>query len=363
MTRAWRWRAGALVVVASLLTGASLPAGAAEKPAQTLYLFNWTEYMPPGVLEDFEREHNVHIVQNFFTSNAEMFTKLRSGGDAQYDVVVPTDYFVPRLIKADLIQPLDHAQLPGLEHLLPEFQDPAYDPGNRYSVPYQWGVTGIVYDSRVLDDVPRSWSALFDPDVNARAPFTLLGGDPQVLFGAACASLGYGFDCTQKAQWVESARRLMATKHRQNFIGFTDSTATIDQIVRGVSAIGMTYNGDLAWRQAEDPETYGHLRFFVPEEGSQRGIDTLVIPKRAPHPALAQAFIAYTLRPDVAARISNYTFYATPNQAALDQLDDALKKPPSRLSDEEKRRLVFVPLIDKTQLGTLSQLNNEMRSR
>ncbi|SPJ35113.1 polyamine ABC transporter substrate-binding protein [Kushneria phyllosphaerae] len=358
MTRAWRWRAGVL-----LLAGASLTAGAAEKPAETLYLFNWTEYMPPGVLEDFEREHNVHIVQNFFTSNAEMFTKLRSGGDAQYDVVVPTDYFVPRLIKADLIQPLDHAQLPGLENLLPEFQDPAYDPGNRYSVPYQWGVTGIVYDSRVLDDVPRSWSALFDPDVNSKAPFTLLGGDPQVLFGAACASLGYGFDCTQKEQWIASARRLMATKHRQNFIGFTDSTATIDQIVRGVSAIGMTYNGDLAWRQAEDPETYGHLRFFVPEEGTQRGIDTLVIPKRAPHPALALAFIAYTLRPDVAARISNYTFYATPNQAALDQLDDALKKPPSRLSDEEKRRLVFVPLIDKAQLGTLSQLNNEMRSR
>lgn len=358
MTRAWRWRAGAL-----LLTGVSLTAGAAEEPAETLYLFNWTEYMPPQVLEDFEREHNVHIVQNFFTSNAEMFTKLRSGGDAQYDVVVPTDYFVPRLIKADLIQPLDHEQLPGLDHLLPEFRDPAYDPGNHYSVPYQWGVTGIVYDSRVLDDVPRSWSALFDPETNSKAPFTLLGGDPQVLFGAACASLGHGFDCTKRDQWVESARLLMSTKNRANFIGFVDSTATIDQIVRGVSAIGMTYNGDLAWRQAEDPETYGHLRFFVPEEGSQRGIDTLAIPKRAPHPELAQAFIAYTLRPDVAARISNYTFYATPNAAALDQLDDALKKSPSRLSEEEKRRLVFVPLIDKGQLGTLSQLNNEMRSR
>ncbi|REC96576.1 polyamine ABC transporter substrate-binding protein [Kushneria indalinina] len=358
MTRSWRWRAGALV-----LMSASLSAGAAAQEADTLYLFNWTEYMPPEVLQDFEREYDVRVVQNFFTSNAEMFTKLRSGGDAQYDVVVPTDYFVPRLVAADLVRPLDHERLPGLEHLLPEFQDPAYDPGNRYSVPYQWGVTGIVYDTRVLDDVPHSWSALFDPTVNPEAPFTLLGGDPQVLFGAACASLGYGFDCTQRDQWVDSARRLMATKKRSNFVGFTDSTATIDQIVRGVSAMGMTYNGDLAWRQAEDPDTYGHLRFFVPEEGSQRGIDTLVIPKRAPHPELAQAFIAYTLRPDVAARISNYTFYATPNKAALDQLDDALKQPPSSLGDEERSRLVFVPLIDTAQLGTLSQLNNEMRSR
>ncbi|ARS54289.1 ABC transporter substrate-binding protein [Kushneria konosiri] len=358
MTRSWWWRTSAL-----MLAGVSLAASAGEERGDTLYLFNWTEYMPPQVVEDFEREYDVRVVQNFFTSNAEMFTKLRSGGDAQYDVVVPTDYFVPRLIAADLIQTLDHDRLPGLENLLPEFQDPAYDPGNRYSVPYQWGVTGIVFDSRVLDDVPRSWSALFDPEVNAQAPFTLLGGDPQVLFGAACASLGYGFDCTQRDQWIASARQLMETKSRSNFIGFIDSTATIDQIVRGVSAMGMTYNGDLAWRQAEDPETYGHLRFFVPEEGSQRGIDTLVIPKRAPHPELAQAFIAYTLRPDVAARISNYTFYATPNAAALDQLDDALKQPPSALSEKERSRLVFVPLIDKAQLGTLSQLNNEMRSR
>lgn len=363
MTRSRWWRAGALMLAGTGLLGASLAASAGDERADTLYLFNWTEYMPPDVLKDFEREHDVRIVQNFFTSNAEMFTKLRSGGDAQYDVVVPTDYFVPRLVAADLIQPLDHDRLPGLEHLLPEFQDPAYDPGNRYSVPYQWGVTGIVYDSRVLDDVPRSWSALFDPDANQKAPFTLLGGDPQVLFGAACASLGHGFDCTQQDQWVESARLLMATRNRSNFIGFTDSTATIDQIVRGVSAMGMTYNGDLAWRQAEDPDTYGHLRFFVPEEGSQRGIDTLVVPKRAPHPELAQAFIAYTLRPDVAARISNYTFYATPNEAALGQLDDALKRPPSQLSDEERSHLVFVPLIDKAQLGMLSQLNNEMRSR
>ncbi|GHC32063.1 spermidine/putrescine ABC transporter substrate-binding protein [Kushneria pakistanensis] len=346
-----------------MLVGTSLSANAEGERADTLYLFNWTEYVPPAVLQDFEREYDVRVVQNFFTSNAEMFTKLRSGGDAQYDVVVPTDYFVPRLIQAGLIQPLDHDRLPGLENLLPEFQNPDYDPGNRYSVPYQWGVSGIVYDSRVLEDIPQSWSALFDPQVNEKAPFTLLGGDPQVLFGAACASMGYGFDCTQQDQWVDAARLLMQTRQRSNFIGFVDSTAAIDQIVRGVSGIGITYNGDLAWRQAEDPDTYGHLRFFVPEEGSQRGIDTLVIPKRAPHPELAQAFIAYTLRPDVAARISNYTFYATPNQAALDQLDDALQKPPSRLSREVQARLVFVPRINETQLGTLSQLNNEMRSR
>lgn len=358
MIRAWLRGVGVLA-----LAGWSVTLQAGEGDPRTLYLFNWTEYMPPEVIREFERTYNARVVQNFFTSNAEMFTKLRSGGDAQYDVVVPTDYFVPRLIKADLIQPLDHERLPGLEHLLPEFQNPAYDPGNRYSVPYQWGVTGIVYDSRAIEDLPRSWSALFDPDVNTEAPFTLLDGDPQVLFGAACAALGEGFDCTRKEQWMDAARLLMNTKARSNFIGFTDSTATIDQIVRGVSAMGMTYNGDLAWRQAEDADTYGHLRFMVPEEGSQRGIDTLVIPARAPHPELAQAFIAFTLRPDIAARISHYTFYATPNREALDRLDDALPRQPSRLDERTRERLVFVPLIDDRQLGTLSQLNNEMRSR
>ncbi|WP_106478436.1 polyamine ABC transporter substrate-binding protein [Phytohalomonas tamaricis] len=329
---------------------------------EKLYLFNWTEYMDPEVITQFEQEYDADVVQSYFTSNAEMFSKLRAGGDAQYDVVVPTDYYVPRLAKAGLIQPLDASEIKGREHLMDEFRHPAYDPDDRYSVPYLWGVTGIVYNTRTLPDLPHSWGALFDPKVNASQPFALLGGDPQVTFGMACAYQSAVFDCTGQAPWVNAAKLIRQTMNRPNFSGFADSTAAIDQVARGVTQVAVTYSGDLDYRKADAPDIYADLEFFIPEEGSQRGVDTLVVPARAPHPELAHKFISFLLRPDIAAQTANYTFYRTPNKAAFDRLSPALKQV-STLDDDTRASLKFVPVIEGDQLQLLQQLWNETRSR
>ncbi|SEN52691.1 polyamine ABC transporter substrate-binding protein [Halomonas caseinilytica] len=345
-------------IVGACLLGSGTMASAADK----LYLFNWTEYMDPEVVEAFEKAHDVEVIQNYFTSNAEMFSKLSAGGDAQYDVVVPTDYFVPRLIEAGLVQPLDASLLQGRDHLMTAFRHPPYDPEERYSVPYLWGVTGIVYNTETFPDPPPSWRLLFEPEANPDQPFALLGGDPQVALGMACAYQGAGFDCVGQQPWVEAARLVGETLERPNFTGFVDSTAAVEQVARGVTQVAVTYSGDVEYRKAASPDTYEHLEFFVPEEGSQLGVDTLVIPARAPHPELAHAFIDFLMQPENAARSAEYAYYRTPNEAALERLPPALAES-SRLDGEHRGRLVTTPLIEGDALQLLQQLWTEVRSR
>ncbi|WP_027967556.1 polyamine ABC transporter substrate-binding protein [Halomonas halocynthiae] len=334
----------------------------AEAADNKLYLFNWTEYMPPEVIAAFEQEFDAKVVQNYFTSNAEMFSKLSAGGDAQYDVVVPTDYFVPRLIQAGLIQPLDAERISGRDHLMEVFRSPSYDPDEQYSIPYLWGVTGVVYDTNTFPDIASSWSAIFDPDVNSSQPFALLGGDPQVAMGMACAYQGNGFDCVGEKPWVEAAGLMSQTLKRKNFTGFTDSTAAIEQVARGVNRIAVTYSGDLDYRKQDAPETYGHLAFYVPQEGSQLGVDTMVIPARAPNPELANEFLNFMMRPEIAAQAANYAFYRTPNEAALEQVLPSLRDV-SRLKATDRDLLVTTPVIEGSNLQLLQQIWNEVRSR
>ncbi|WP_108447112.1 ABC transporter substrate-binding protein [Halomonas denitrificans] len=330
-----------------------------------LRLFNWSSYMDPAIIEAFEAETGLEVVQNYYNANAELFAKLTAGGDAQYDLIVPSDYFVPRLIEAGLIQPLTPPgeTLAGHDHILEEFRAPSFDPGGDYTVPYLWGATGIVYDTETWPDPDPSWGLLYDPTVNADYPFALLQGDAQFTFGTACAFQGAGFDCVGQAPWVEAARLVIETRERDNFVGFVGATAAIEQVASGVIRAGIAYNGDLAAKRAEDPATYGSLGFFIPEEGSQRWVDVLAIPARAPNPEAARAFIEYLLRPEVAAQLANYNFYTTPNAAALPMVDAALRQPPVMPDEADRARLRFTPSVSGEELQLLQELWSEARSR
>ncbi|GEK71634.1 MULTISPECIES: ABC transporter substrate-binding protein [Halomonas] len=330
-----------------------------------LRLFNWTDYMAPSIIEGFEAETGIEVVQNYYNSNAELLSKLTAGGDAQYDLVVPSDYFVPRLIDAGLIQPLvpEGEALEGRDNILEEFRTPSFDPEGRFTVPYQWGVTGVVYNAETFPDPAPSWSLLYDPEVNDAYPFALLKGDAQFTFGTLCAFQGAGFDCVGEAPWVAAAHGLIETRRRDNFVGFVDATAAIEQVASGVIHAGVAYNGDVAAKRAADPELYGHLGFFVPEEGSQRWVDVMAVPAHAPNPHAARAFIEYLLRPEVAARLSNHNFYTTPNEAALPLVDPALREPPVMPAAETRQHLSFTPSVSGEQLQLLQQLWSDARSR
>lgn len=347
---------GSLLVM-SLLVTATLSA-----QERTLNVFNWSQYMDPEIIEAFEAEYDVTVVENYFNSNGEMFAKLRAGGDSQYDIIVPSNYYVPRLIETGLVQPLDHEQLPHLNNLLSTFVNPNFDPGNQYSVAYQWGTTGVVYNRAVLGDVEKSWSVLFDPEVNPDQPFAV-PEDAQVVLGSVCAWLGYGYDCDARDELMQAAEVMLDTKQRGNFVGFVQGTPVLQQIARGSVHAGITFNGDFIFYKDEDPEAYADIEFMIPEEGAEVWVDNLMIPANAPNADLAHAFIDYLLRAEVAAQLSNWTYYASPNAAAQPMLDPILQEVPITPTPDEMEVLAFTPSLKGEELQFLQQLWREIEAR
>ncbi|RTR02337.1 ABC transporter substrate-binding protein [Halomonas nitroreducens] len=349
------------IALALSLGGLAL-AGQAQAEEGKLYLFNWTEYMDPAIIEAFEDKYDVEVVQNYFNSLPEMFAKLNAGGVSQYDIIVPSNYYIPRLIETGLVQPLDKARLDNLGNVMEQFQDPSYDPGSQYSAPYQWGTTGIIYNAETFPDAPKSWSLLFDPEVNPQHPFALMG-DGQVTMGGACAFLGHGYDCTGMDAWKEAARLLIETKNRDTFSGFSDGTPALQQLARGVTHAGLSYNGDFLYYKEENPDSFANLEFMIPDEGAEKWVDAMMIPAEAPNPDLAHKFIDFILDAEVGAQLSNYNYYASPNAAAVAHLDEVLTQPPVQPSDADMERLRFTPSLEGDQLQTFQQLWSEVQAR
>ncbi|WP_136249186.1 ABC transporter substrate-binding protein [Halomonas borealis] len=349
------------IALALSLGGLAL-AGQAQAEEDKLYLFNWTQYMDPAIIEAFEEAYDVEVVQNYFNSLPEMFAKLNAGGTSQYDVIVPSNYYVPRLIETGLVQPLDESRLDNLGNVMAQFQDPSYDPGGRYSVPYQWGTTGIVYNTETFPEAPKSWSLMFDREVNDDYPIAMIS-DGQVTMGGACAYLGHGYDCTGLDAWREAARLMIETKGRDTFSGFTDGTPALQQLSRGVIQAGMSFNGDYLYLKDENPQAFENLAFMIPEEGAEKWVDTMMIPSEAPHPGLAHKFIDFILDARIGAQLSGYTYYASPNAAAEPYLDEVLTQPPIMPSDEDLARLTFIPTLSGATLQTFQQLWSEVQAR
>ncbi|WP_025732029.1 ABC transporter substrate-binding protein [Carnimonas nigrificans] len=347
--------------------GALCALGLALLPGQALakdklYVLNWSEYMDPAIIKQFEKKYDVDVVQSYFGTIGEMYARLQSGGDTQYDVVMPSNYYVPRMISAGLVQPLDKSKLPNFKNLMPRFADPDYDKDSKYSVAYQWGTTGLVYDTRAFPDAPDSWGLIFDPQSNANKPFAIQG-DGNVMIGAACAYLGHGYDCKDRASWIDAGKLLMKTSKRSNFNGYVDGTPVLQQLARGTVKVGVSFNGDFLNSRNEDPEGFKHLKYVVPKEGAEMWVDAMVIPKRAPHPDLAHAFINYILDAKVGAQLSNWTYYSSPNQASIPYLDEELRKAPSQPTDDEMKRIRFLPALEGKDLTDFQQLWGEVRSQ
>jgi spermidine/putrescine transport system substrate-binding protein len=202
-----------LVTIGAMVGGIGFwSANFADADQPTLNLFIWSDYIPPSLITGFEQECGCKVTESNYDSNAELGAKLKAGGDAEYDVVVPTDYYVSELAEEGFLLPLDHSRLSNFKNLLPEFQNPSYDPQNKYSIPYQWGTTGIVYDATKIKNPPESWALIFDPKANPNYPFVLPRGGGRIQIGAACTYLGYGFDCAEKSQWLAAAALIESTK-------------------------------------------------------------------------------------------------------------------------------------------------------
>ncbi len=318
--------------------------------------------MNPAIIKTFEKRYHAHVVQSYYDSNAQLFAKLSAGGASQYDIIVPSNYYVPRLIHAGLLQPLNHRLIPNLANLKPRFKNPPFDPHNRYTAAYQWGTTGIVYNTARIQGSPDSWSMLFRQGALNGQPFAM-DNEPQVMLGAACAFQGNGYRCRSQKKLKHAARLIAQTSQRPNFSGFVAGTPALKQLARGNVAAVVAYNGDYVFDKSHNPKAYADTRFVVPRKGAELWVDNMAIPAHAPHPRLANKFINFVLRARIGAKLSNYNSYATPNAKSQPLLEPALKQPPVTPTPAQMRRLHYTPALKGSKLRLVNQLWTEIKAR
>lgn len=350
-------KAGAVAaMIGGLVAAAPPPAHAAGK---TLYLFNWQDYIGKGLLKKYEAHCGCTVVQTYYDSNSALEAKLKAGGDSQYDVVVPSSYYVPQLIHEGLIRKLDKKDIPNFRNLAARFQNPTYDPHDAYSMPYQWGTTGIGYLKAKLSNPQESWGVLFDPKLNPSYPFVLMAGSGRDTIGAACAYLGYGFTCNKKSQWIKAAKLIEKTEKRKNFTGFVDGDPVMGQIKKGTVAIGMTFNGQVA--ECYDDKSCLNSGYLLPKQGTEIWVDTMAVPAHAPDPKLAYDFINFILSAKAGAELSNFNLYGSPNAASRPMLVKAMKEPLISPTSAQMKYLHFLPPLAGNKLQTFNAIWTAVR--
>ncbi len=286
---------------------------------QELHLFTWSDYLDPELVAEFERTYDVTVRIDYYDTNEAMIAKLQAGGTGQYDVVVASDYAVEVLRKADLLLPLTHANLPNLKNLSQRFREAPFDPGNVYSATYQWGTSGLGVRPDLADDSTRvidSWAMVFD-SASAVGPFTMLD-DPRETIGAALIYLGHSPNSQDDAELAEAERLLM--EQRSRVLTYSPFATSRDLLASGDAVVAHNYSGDVLSVQEEVPQ----VRFVIPREGSIVWSDNMAVPKGAPDRRLAELFINYILDGQVGARLSNFTRYASPNEASVPAIDPEL---------------------------------------
>ncbi len=284
-------------------TRANQPSGH-EEPKLNFY--NWDTYIGRTTLGDFKKASGVEVNMSLFATNDELFAKLRPGNPG-YDLIVPSNEFVTEMTEAGMLELIDHDKIPNFKNLAPEFQDTSFDPGRAYSMPYTWLVTGIGYRKSKVDGVPDSWKWLFDSDRYKGRIALESEADDIVRLGAKYLGHSVVGITPDIAKQVET----MLIKQKPFIKAFHDDNGQ-DMLVQHEVDLVMEFNGDIAQVMKDDPD----IAFVVPKEGSLLNSDCLCIPKDAPRPNNAHAFINYLLDARAGAEISSTILYPTPNAAA-----------------------------------------------
>jgi spermidine/putrescine transport system substrate-binding protein len=275
--------------------------------ALKLNLYNWDTYTGKTTLADFKAATGIEVKMSLFATNDELFSKLKAGNPG-FDVIVPSNEFVTRMRISDMLTPLDLAKIPNRKNLLPAFQNPDFDPGRHYSMPYTWLVLGIGYRKSKIDGVPDSWKWLMDSD-RYKGRIGLFS-EADDLIELAAKYMGHSVRNIPPAMIERIAA--MYIRQKPNVKIFHNDEGQ-DLLLSGDIDIVMEYNGDIAQVMQEDPD----LDFVVPREGSIINSDCLCIPKGAPRPDNAHQFINFLLDGKNGAEVYNTIKYPTPNAAAL----------------------------------------------
>lgn len=289
--------------------------------ANKLYIFTWSSYTDEALLKSFTQQTGIEVVADVFDSNEAMLAKVQAGGGGAYSIIYPSDYMVEKMAKDRLLQELDLSRIEGLNQLFPNFQNPIYDPNNRYSIPVSWGTTGLVYNAKKLKSEPQDWNYLWENLTKLNRRVTLLN-DVREVMGATLKMLGYSLNSTDPQQIRAAYDRLVQLK---SAIASFTSDAWRPQILAGDLLISMAYSVDANAIIEENPD----LQYVIPYSGASLWTDTLVIPKSAPNPDAAYAWINFMLQPAVAVELTERLNFATANKVAYEKLPTKISGNPT----------------------------------
>ena len=292
---------------------------------EQLVIYNWGEYMDPAVLELFEEETGIHVIYEEFETNESMYPKVQAGA-VVYDLICPSDYMIQRMVENNLLAEINFDNIPNIKNIGEQYmeQSKAFDPENKYSVPYCWGTVGILYNKTMVDEPVDSWSILWDKKYEDQI---LMQNSVRDAFAVALKYKGYSLNSTDLDELHEAQNLLLKQKPLvQAYV--VDQVR--DKMISGEAAIGVIYSGEAIYTQSENP----NLVYVVPKEGSNVWIDSWVIPKNAKNKENAEKFINFLCRADIAKMNFDYITYSTPNEAARELIDDEeLKNNPVAFPD------------------------------
>lgn len=314
----------------------------------SINVYNWGEYISTGAEDgtlnvngEFEKLTGIKVNYTNYATNEELYAKLKGGG-ASYDIIIPSDYMISKMIKEEMVQPLNFDNIPNFKYIMDNFRNPDYDRENLYSVPYTWGTVGLIYDSTVID-IPEEeidWDILWNEDYLDQI---LMFDNPRDAFAIAELMLGYSLNTESPEELQAAADKLTAQKKVvQGYV----MDEIFDKMAAGDAWIAPYYAGDALTilEQNED------LRFVVPKSGTNLFIDAICIPSCAKQKEAAEMYINFLCEPDIAFANIDYICYSTPHSAAFDMLDEETRTSTVSYPDEDfiaEKTEIFVNLSDE----------------
>ena len=291
-----------------------------------LYVYNWGEYIDEDVISQFEEETGITVVYDLFETNEEMYPVIEAGA-VNYDVVCPSDYMIQKMRENDLLAELNFDKIPNIDQIDPAYMEmsQAFDPENKYSVPYCWGTVGILYNTRLLDELgvpaPTKWADLWDERLSGEI---LMQDSVRDAFMVALKKDGCSMNSDNKDELQQAKQDLIDQKPLvQAYV--IDQVR--DKIIGGEAAVGVIYSGEMLYIQ-DEVANLGldyDLEYVIPEEGTNLWLDSWVIPKNAKNKENAEKWIDFMCRPDIAQKNFEYITYPTPNKGAFELLDEEMQ--------------------------------------
>lgn len=312
-TTKWVRILGAALAVLTAVPFSACSAGG-KRITSTINVYNWGEYIDESVNAQFTKETGIKVVYTTYSTNEELYAKLKSGG-VDYDVIIPSDYMISRMIGENMLEKLDYGKISNHKSLDKRYSGLIYDPKDEYSVPYMWGTVGIIYNKKMVTEKVDSWNVLWDEKYKGKI---LMFNNSRDAIGIALKKLGYSYNTTEAPKLQEAADELLRQKPLvQAYV----MDQIFDKMEGGDAALAPYYAGDAITMMDDNKD----IAFAVPKEGTNLFVDAMAVPKGAKNIAGAEAYINYMCSPEAGVKNCEATGYSTPMTTTFAKLDASIR--------------------------------------